>query len=85
MQGGLNATRMPDGSLKSVTGSAGNDIYRGHRLPKDLVGDYLYGEPVGRIVRRIRAEKKEGLTFLHNAIRTTSSSSRSTRSSVRST
>ena len=47
MQGGLNATRMPDGSLKSVTGSAGNDIYRGHRLPQDLVGEYLYGEPVG--------------------------------------
>ena len=68
MQGGLNATRMPDGSLKSVTGSAGNDIYRGHRLPKDLVGDYLYGEPVGRIVRRIRAEKKEGLTYLHNVV-----------------
>jgi mono/diheme cytochrome c family protein len=66
MQGGLNATRMPDGSLKSVTGSAGNDIYRGHRLPEDLVGDYLYGEPVGRIVRRIRAEKKDGLTFLRN-------------------
>ena len=67
MQGGLNATRMPDGSLKSVTGSAGNDIYRGHRLPKDLVGEYLYGEPVGRIVRRIHAENKEGLTFLSNA------------------
>ncbi len=67
MQGGLNATRMPDGSLKSVTGSAGNDIYRGHRLPKDLIGEYLYGEPVGRIVRRIHPEKKEGLTFLHNA------------------
>jgi mono/diheme cytochrome c family protein/glucose/arabinose dehydrogenase len=67
MQGGMAATRMPDGSLKSVTGSAGNDIFRGHRLPKDLVGDYLYGEPVGRIVRRIHAEKKEGLTILHNA------------------
>ena len=67
MQGGLNATRMPDGSLKSVTGSAGNDIYRGHRLPKDLVGDLLYGEPVARIVRRIRAEKKDGLTYLSNA------------------
>jgi mono/diheme cytochrome c family protein/glucose/arabinose dehydrogenase len=66
MQGGLNATRMPDGSLKGVTGSAGNDIYRGHRLPKDLVGDYLYGEPVGRIVRRIHSEKREGLTYLHN-------------------
>ena len=67
MQGGLNATRMPDGSLRSVTGSAGNDIYRGHRLPKDLVGEYLYGEPVGRIVRRIHPEKKDGLTFLSNA------------------
>ena len=66
MQGGLNATRMPDGSLKSVTGSAGNDIYRGHRLPKDLVGDYLYGEPIARIVRRIRADNKEGLTVVRN-------------------
>ena len=86
MQGGLNATRMPDGSLKGVTGSAGNDIYRGHRLPKDLVGEYLYGEPVGRIVRRIRAEKKEGLTLpAATSIRTTSSSSRSIRSSGPST
>jgi mono/diheme cytochrome c family protein/glucose/arabinose dehydrogenase len=67
MQGGLNATRMPDGSLKSVTGSAGNDIYRGHRLPKDLVGEYIYGEPVGRIVRRIHPEKTDGLTYLKNA------------------
>jgi mono/diheme cytochrome c family protein len=66
MQGGLNATRMPDGSLKSVTGSAGNDIYRGNRLPKDMVGDYFYGEPVGRIVRRIHAEDKEGMTIAHN-------------------
>ena len=67
MQGGLGATRMPDGSLKSVTGSAGNDIYRGHRLPPDLVGEYLYGEPVARIVRRIHPEKVDGLTILHNA------------------
>ena len=67
MQGGLRATRMPDGSLKSVTGSAGNDIFRGHRLPQDMVGEYLYGEPVGRIVRRIHPEKVEGLTILHNA------------------
>ena len=66
MQGGMGATRMPDGSLKSVTASAGNDIYRGHRLPKELVGDLLSGEPVGRIIRRIRAENKEGLTILHN-------------------
>ena len=66
MQGGMGVIRMPDGSLRSVTGSAGNDIYRGHRLPPDLVGDYLYGEPVGRIVRRVRAEKQEGVTRIRN-------------------
>lgn len=67
MQGGMDVTRMPDGSLKSVTASAGNDIYRGHRLPTDLVGEYLYGEPVARIVRRIHPENREGMTVLHNA------------------
>lgn len=66
MQGGLRATRMPDGSLRTVTGAAGNDIVRAHRMPKDLQGDLLYGEPVGRIVRRIRPENREGVTFLRN-------------------
>src|SRR5262245_9620638 len=66
MQGGMTVTRTPDGSLKGVTASAGNDIFRGHRLPPDLVGDYLYGEPVGRIIRRIRAERKDGLAYLSN-------------------
>ena len=54
MQGGMNAVRMPDGSLARATGAAGNDIYRGDRLPKDLIGDYFYGEVVARIVRRLR-------------------------------
>jgi mono/diheme cytochrome c family protein/glucose/arabinose dehydrogenase len=67
MQGGMAVTRMPDGSLKSVTSSAGNDVYRGHRLPKELVGEVISGEPVARIVRRIHPENKEGLTILHNA------------------
>jgi mono/diheme cytochrome c family protein len=67
MQGGMGVVRMPDGSLRSVTGSAGNDIVRGHRMPPDLVGDYLYGEPVARIVRRVKIEKKDGLTYLRNA------------------
>ena len=66
MQGGLSATRMPDGSLRSTTGAAGGDIVRAHRMPKDLHGDYLYGEQVGRIVRRVRAEKREGLTYIRN-------------------
>ena len=47
---------MPDGSLTRATGrAAGNDIFRGHRLPKDLIGDYFYGEVVARIVRRLRS------------------------------
>ena len=66
MQGGLSVTRMPDGSLWSATGAAGGDIVRGHRMPKDLQGQYLYGEEVGRVVRRVIPEKKEGVTTIRN-------------------
>ena len=66
MQPGMRSVRMPDGSLNRVTGSAGNDIYRGDRLPADLQGDLLYGEPVGRIVRRAKPVVTEGLTQLKN-------------------
>ena len=66
MQGGMNAVRMPDGSLARATGAAGNDVFRGDRLPKDMVGDYFYGETVARIVRRLRPVKTEGLTQLRN-------------------
>jgi mono/diheme cytochrome c family protein/glucose/arabinose dehydrogenase len=66
MQGGMNAVRMPDGSLARATGSAGNAVFRGDRLPKDLVGDYFYGEVVARIVRRLRPVKEDGLTQMRN-------------------
>lgn len=66
-QGGMDQVRMPDGSLNSVTGAAGAEIFRGHRLPDELVGQYFYGEPVARIVRRIDPVVTEGLTRLHNA------------------
>jgi len=66
MQGGLSATRMPDGSLRGTTAGAGNDIIRGHRLPADLQGDYLYGEVVARIVRRVQATNREGITTIKN-------------------
>ena len=66
MQGGMNAVRMPDGSLNRATGAAGNDIFRGDRLPADMIGDYFYGEVVARIVRRLRPVKTEGLTQLRN-------------------
>jgi len=66
VQPGMQAVRRPDGSLDEVTGAAGNDIFRGHRLPEAMVGQLFYGEPVGRMVRQILPIKKEGLTQLHN-------------------
>ncbi len=66
VQAGLPGTRMPDGSVIYATAAAGNAVYRGHRLPRDLLGDYLYGETVARSVRRLRPVTTEGLTELHN-------------------
>jgi mono/diheme cytochrome c family protein len=66
IQAGVPGTRWPDGSLIYATAAAGNEVYRGDRLPKDLVGDYLHGEVVARIVRRLRPVKIEGLTQLRN-------------------
>ena len=66
IQAGLPGTRMPDGSLIYATAAAGNEVYRGDRLPKDLIGDYLHGEMVSRTVRRLRPFKTEGLTQLRN-------------------
>lgn len=56
----------PDGSLSNVTGAAGNDVFRGDRLPKELIGQYFYGEPVARIVRQVYSENEEGLTYVQN-------------------
>lgn len=67
LQEGMDRVRQPDGSLNRVTGAAGNDIYRGDRLPQDLQGQLFYGEPVARIVRQINPVVTEGLTTLHNA------------------
>jgi putative membrane-bound dehydrogenase-like protein len=66
MQGGLPSVRLPDGSLNRATGAAGNDVFRGDRLPADMIGDYFYGEAVARIVRRLHPVKSEGLTQLRN-------------------
>ena len=66
IQAGLPGTRMPDGSLIYATAAAGNEIYRGDRLPKDLIGDYLHGEAVARVVRRLRPVTTDGLTQLRN-------------------
>ncbi|WP_192349872.1 discoidin domain-containing protein [Algoriphagus sp. Y33] len=65
---GMRETK-PDGSLSNVTGSAGNDVFRGDRLPKEIQNQYFYGEPVGRIVRQVQVEKSEGLSYIQNPYR----------------
>lgn len=66
LQEGMDRVRQPDGGPNRVTGAAGNDIYRGDKLPKSLYGQLFYGEPVARIVRQVNPVVKEGLTTLHN-------------------
>jgi hypothetical protein len=63
-QPGTSAIRPGELTLQRVTGAAGNDVVRAHRMPADLQGDYLYGEPVARIVRRAKPIHGEGLTTL---------------------
>ncbi|GAA0877293.1 hypothetical protein GCM10009119_02610 [Algoriphagus jejuensis] len=62
---GMRETKA-DMSLNNVTGSAGNDVFRGDKLPKELIGQYFYGEPVGRIIRQVKSTKEEGLTYIQN-------------------
>jgi mono/diheme cytochrome c family protein len=56
-QGGMGRVRMPLGVLNHATATAGQDIVRGHRVPQDLIGDLLYAEPVGRLIRRAKIVK----------------------------
>ncbi|HEV7350984.1 DUF7133 domain-containing protein [Telluribacter sp.] len=65
VQGGLKRLR-PDSTLNHFTAGNGQSIFRGDRLPKTLVGDYLISEPVARIIRRARIVNKEGKTTLEN-------------------
>jgi mono/diheme cytochrome c family protein len=65
-QGGMIRVRMPVGRLNHLTAASGADIVRAHRVPADLRGDLLISEPVGRLIRRARIVKNEGLTQLRN-------------------
>ena len=57
----------PDGGLNHFTGCAGPSIYRGDALPKDLYGDYILPEPVGRLIRRAKVLHQGGETSFANA------------------
>ena len=65
VQGGFPRLRK-DSTLNHFTAANGQSIFRGDRLPADLVGDYLINEPVARIIRRAKVVNKEGKTHLEN-------------------
>jgi mono/diheme cytochrome c family protein/glucose/arabinose dehydrogenase len=65
-QGGMIRVRMPVGRLNHFTAASGADIVRAHRMPDDLRGDLLISEPVGRLIRRARIVRNEGVTQLRN-------------------
>ena len=67
MQGGMLRVRMPVGVLNHFTATNGPAIVRAHRLPGDLQGDLLFCEPVGRLIRRAKVVRTEGVTQLRNA------------------
>jgi glucose/arabinose dehydrogenase/mono/diheme cytochrome c family protein len=66
VQGG-NIRLRPNNTLNHFTACCGQSIFRGDRLPADLVGDYIICEPVGRIVRRAKVIDKDGKIVLKNA------------------
>lgn len=66
VQGGLSRLR-PDSTLNHFTACTGQSIFRGTSLPKDLVGDLLICEPVGRLIRRAKVTNTKGKISLQNA------------------
>ena len=66
-QGGLRRLK-ENNALNHFTATCGQSIFTGDRLPEDLVGDLIFGEPVGRLVRRAKVEMDEmGNVNLSNA------------------
>ncbi|MCE9518504.1 MAG: hypothetical protein K8R87_02900, partial [Verrucomicrobia bacterium] len=66
-QGGPNKFHSPtDKRLNHFTGCAGQTVYRGDRLPKELYGNVFLPEPVGRLIRRATVKVEDGITKLDN-------------------
>jgi mono/diheme cytochrome c family protein len=66
VQGGMFRVRSPIGHVNHMTATGGQEIVRAHRMPDDMQGHLLFTEPVGRLIRRARIVKREGLTQLQN-------------------
>ncbi len=67
VQGGAEHRLRPDNTLNHFTGIAGQEIFRGHRLPPEAYGDLFIPEPVGRLIRRAKVKNENGKKVLYNA------------------
>ena len=65
VQGGLIRLR-PDSTLNHFTAACGQSIFRGDRLPQDMMGDYLVCEPVARCIRQAEVINLKGKRVLQN-------------------
>lgn len=65
VQGGPLRLRS-NATLNHFTAPCGQSVFRGDRLPKELVGDYIVCEPVARAIRRAELVNKNGKTLLKN-------------------
>lgn len=66
VQGGTRRLR-EDNTLNHFTGVAGQEIFRGDKLPPSTYGDLFIPEPVGRLVRRAKVKVEDGKKVLYNA------------------
>lgn len=66
-QGGREALRPEDNTLKEFTSGCGQSIFRGDRMPKDMIGDYFIGEPVARIIKRGKVFNRDGKIYIEDA------------------
>lgn len=63
-QGGRQDLRPEDNTLNKFTAGCGQSIFRGDRLPEDMLGDYFIPEPVGRIIKRGDVINKDGKIYI---------------------
>ncbi|MBX2901021.1 MAG: c-type cytochrome [Cyclobacteriaceae bacterium] len=65
-QGGPRALR-EDSTLVRFTSGTGQSIFRGDRLPQNMVGDYFIPEPVGRVIKRGKVINQNGKIRIESA------------------
>lgn len=52
--------RRDDNTLIRFTSGAGQVVFRGDRLPSDMIGDYFIPEPVARVIKRGKVHNQNG-------------------------